>query len=60
MLREQLPALRFITGHDELDTGEVAASDDPSLRVRRKRDPGPRFPWTEVLAQIDLQRLPLL
>jgi len=56
-LQRELPALRFIAGHDKLDTDEVAASDDPLLWVRRKRDPGPLFPWVEVLAQIDLQRL---
>src|SRR5688500_3915945 len=59
-LQRELPALRYIAGHDDLDTSEVAASDDASLRVRRKRDPGPLFPWAEVLAQIDLQRLPPL
>ncbi len=59
-LQRELPALRYIAGHDDLDTSEVAASDDAALRVRRKRDPGPLFPWAEVLAQIDLQRLPPL
>lgn len=58
-LQVELPALRHIAGHDELDTGEVEASDDPALRVRRKRDPGPLFPWAHVLARIDLLRLPL-
>jgi N-acetylmuramoyl-L-alanine amidase len=59
-LQRELPALRYIAGHDDLDTSEVAASDDATLRVRRKRDPGPLFPWVEVLSQIDLQRLPPL
>lgn len=58
-LQGELPALRFIAGHDDIDTSEVAASDDGTLHVRRKRDPGPLFPWAEVLSQIDLQRLPL-
>jgi len=58
-LQDELPALRFIAGHEDLDTAEIEASDDASLRVRRKRDPGPLFPWAEVLAQIPLQRLPL-
>lgn len=58
-LRAQLPALRAIAGHEDLDTEEVAASDDPSRRVRRKRDPGPRFPWDRVLAEVPLQRLPV-
>ena len=57
-LRQELPALRFIAGHEDLDTTQVEASDDPSLRVARKRDPGPLFPWDDVLAGSRLQRLP--
>lgn len=57
-LRATLPALRWIAGHDDLDTDEVEASDDPALRVRRKRDPGPLFPWDRVLAGSGLERLP--
>ena len=56
-LRSELPALRWIAGHEDLDTDEVAASDDPAVRVRRKRDPGPLFPWGLVLAAVELQRL---
>lgn len=55
-LRRDLPSLRWIAGHEDLDTSEVPASNDASLRVRRKRDPGPLFPWTEV-QDIGLQRL---
>ncbi len=56
-LREQLPSLRWIAGHEDLDTAQVAASDDPSLTVPRKRDPGPLFPWARVLADCGLSRL---
>ena len=35
----------------------VEASDDPTLTVRRKRDPGPNFPWERVLAACGLERL---
>ena len=58
-LAGELPSLRFIAGHEELDTEQVAASDDPALRVPRKRDPGPLFPWPRVLAAVPLERLPL-
>jgi len=58
VLHAQVPSLRFIAGHEDLDTTEVAATDDPDVKVRRKRDPGPRFPWDEVLARIPLQRIP--
>lgn len=57
-LRQDLPSLRFIAGHEDLDREDVPASDDPGQRVRRKRDPGPLFPWDTVLAQVALQRLP--
>lgn len=56
-LRAQLPNLRYIAGHEELDTTLVAASDDPTRQVHRKRDPGPLFPWPQVLAASGLERL---
>ncbi|MFN3310750.1 MAG: N-acetylmuramoyl-L-alanine amidase [Thermomonas sp.] len=57
-LRGQLPQLAQIAGHEDLDGETVPASDDPALRVRRKRDPGPQFPWPRVLAAVPLARLP--
>ncbi len=56
-LEANLPQLRFIAGHEDLDRGTVPASDDPALEVYRKRDPGPMFPWAEVLAASRLERL---
>ena len=56
-LQTELPALRFIAGHEDLDMTEVEASDDPSVKVRRKRDPGPLFPWLRVLAASGLERI---
>lgn len=55
-LRAELPSLAQIAGHEELDCDEVPASDDPGVKVRRKRDPGPLFPWTEVLDAVPLRR----
>ncbi|MNE99986.1 N-acetyl-anhydromuranmyl-L-alanine amidase [compost metagenome] len=57
-LKNTLPSLRHIAGHEDLDTTTVAASDDPSVQVQRKLDPGPQFPWTQVMAAVDLERLP--
>lgn len=57
LLRERFPALRCIAGHEDLDTARVAASDDPTQTVWRKRDPGPMFPWPRVLAACGLERL---
>lgn len=56
-LQVTLPSLRWIAGHEDLDTGTEPASDDPALRVPRKRDPGPLFPWPRVLVSTSLQRL---
>jgi N-acetylmuramoyl-L-alanine amidase len=56
-LRHSLTGLRWIAGHEDLDTAMVAASDDPARQVARKRDPGPLFPWPQVLAACGLERL---
>jgi len=55
-LRSVLPGLRWIAGHEELDTEQVPATDNPSVRVLRKRDPGPLFPWAAVLQEAGLAR----
>ena len=56
-LMDALPSLRWIAGHEDLDTGRVAASDDARVQVLRKRDPGPCFPWPDVLTAVPLERL---
>lgn len=56
-LQADYPALRQIAGHEDLDTTQVPASDDQALQVPRKRDPGPLFPWPEVLSGLAFQRL---
>lgn len=57
-LQARYPSLRHIAGHEDLDTTHEAASDDPTVQVARKRDPGPLFPWDRVLAATGLQRIP--
>jgi len=56
-LARKLPGLRWIAGHEDLDQEEVPASDRPGQTVRRKRDPGPLFPWSELMPGTSLQRL---
>jgi N-acetylmuramoyl-L-alanine amidase len=57
LLSIDLPNLRWVAGHEQLDTAQVPASDNPGKSVARKRDPGPLFPWARVLAGVTL--LPL-
>lgn len=57
VLCARLPGLRWIAGHEDLDNEQVPSSDDASRNVKRKRDPGPRFPWPAVLQHTRLQRL---
>jgi N-acetylmuramoyl-L-alanine amidase len=56
-LRDELPNLKRIAGHEDLDTASEPASDDPSQSVRRKRDPGEHFPWPRF-ESLGLQRIP--
>lgn len=57
-LQRRLPNLARIAGHDELDRRFVPASDNPALQVARKLDPGPDFPWDQLMQGIELARLP--
>jgi N-acetylmuramoyl-L-alanine amidase len=57
-LKRTCPSLRYLAGHEELDRERIPASDDATLLVQRKLDPGPLFPWSQVLADGVWQRLP--
>ncbi len=56
-LREQIPSLSFIAGHEDLDTATVPSSDNPGVQISRKLDPGPMFPWGRVIAGSRLARI---
>lgn len=56
-LRTEFPNLHDIAGHEDLDTTRVPASNDPAVTVHRKLDPGPMFPWPEVMQGSGLVRI---
>ena len=56
-LRNDHVNLRWIAGHEDLDRRLEPASDDPHVQLRRRQDPGPLFPWPQVLEGSGLQRL---
>jgi N-acetylmuramoyl-L-alanine amidase len=55
-LRADIPSLRRIAGHEDLDRRLEPASDDPAILLPRRQDPGPLFPWDEVVPASGLQR----
>ncbi len=50
-LRHDHANLRWIAGHEDLDRRLEPAKDDPSILLRRRQDPGPLFPWDEVVPE---------
>ncbi|NQZ09296.1 MAG: N-acetylmuramoyl-L-alanine amidase [Algicola sp.] len=55
-LSEQYPSIRNIAGHQELDQSLMPSSDDPNIKIRRKVDPGPLFPWAQLMSTVELSK----
>jgi len=49
-LRKACPNLIELVRHSDIDQEMVPSSDDVDRMVRRRIDPGPKFPWEEVTA----------
>jgi N-acetylmuramoyl-L-alanine amidase len=56
LLKDEIPNLEYITGHQDLDQRKIAASDRPQLEISRKLDPGPLFPWERLLLELGLKK----
>ncbi|ODS31876.1 MAG: N-acetyl-anhydromuranmyl-L-alanine amidase [Candidatus Scalindua rubra] len=48
-LKKKIPSLKTIKQHFELDNQMVISSDKPNIKVSRKIDPGPLFPWAKIV-----------
>ncbi|MFC5488189.1 N-acetylmuramoyl-L-alanine amidase [Dokdonella soli] len=56
-LRNDHANLHWIAGHEDLDRRLEPAIDDPAKLLPRRLDPGPLFPWAEVIDGSGLERL---
>lgn len=56
-LKAEHPTLRRIAAHADLDRRLEPASDDASILLPRRVDPGPLFPWDVVVEGSGLDRL---
>lgn len=53
-LQKDIPSLKYITGHEDLDTRLIQSDNDPEIYIRRKMDPGQMFPWEQLMKKINL------
>ena len=53
------PSITTIAGHEDLDPDKMTASDNPNALIERKVDPGPFFPWFEVIQGVKLKKYDL-
>ena len=53
-LKSRYPSIKFVNGHEELDTRLVPSDNNPEILVSRKMDPGAYFPWKKFIEAVKL------
>ncbi len=48
-LKKTYPQVTQLTRHSDLDQEKIKAHDNPEILINRKIDPGPLFPWENLL-----------
>jgi len=56
-LKKNIPSLKYICGHEDLDTRLIKSDNEKSIYIRRKMDPGKMFPWSKVMKKINLTNI---
>lgn len=56
-LTTKIPSLKYICGHEDLDTRLIKSENDPEIYIRRKMDPGKMFPWDKVMQNITITNI---
>lgn len=53
-LKKDIPSLKYITGHEDLDTRLIPSENNSEIFIRRKTDPGKMFPWEKIMQNTTL------
>lgn len=55
-MKSEYPTIKYTQGHEDLDTRLIYSDNNPDVKVHRKMDPGPYFPWERFLKEVGLKK----